>query len=129
MPESALKLELTETVIIENPQLALEILSSLTQLGSKLAIDDFGTGHASLEVLHRYPIGTMKIDRSFVSQMAGSTQSARIIRSSIELAHSLEMDVVAEGIEDEEERNALLELGCDYGQGWYFGKPASFRVA
>lgn len=127
MPVAELKLELTETVIINNPKLALEILSKLTEIGFTLALDDFGTGHSSLDTLHRYPIGTVKIDRSFVSEMLGSPDSAKIVRASIELAHSLDMDVVAEGIETEAECSALIELGCDYGQGWLFGKPASLR--
>ncbi len=127
MPASELKLELTETVIINNPDQALQLLSKLTEAGSTLALDDFGTGHSGLESLHRYPIGTMKIDRSFVSQMLSSPHSAKIVQASIDLAHSLKMDVVAEGIEIEDERLALLELGCDYGQGWLFGKPAPLR--
>ncbi|OIR01399.1 phytochrome-like protein cph2 [mine drainage metagenome] len=127
MPAPELKLELTETVIINNPELALQLLGKLTESGSTLALDDFGTGHSGLDALHRYPIGTMKIDRAFVSQMLSSPHSAKIVQSSIELAHSLKMDVVAEGIENEDERLALLELGCDYGQGWLFGKPASLR--
>jgi EAL domain-containing protein (putative c-di-GMP-specific phosphodiesterase class I) len=127
MPAPELKLELTETVIINNPELALQLLSKLTESGSTLALDDFGTGHSGLDALHRYPIGTMKIDRAFVSQMLASPHSAKIIQASIELAHSLKMDVVTEGIETEEERLALLERGCDFGQGWLFGKPASLR--
>jgi EAL domain-containing protein (putative c-di-GMP-specific phosphodiesterase class I) len=91
-------------------------------------LDDFGTGHSSLEALHRYPIGTMKIDRSFISQMHASEQSTRIVESSIRLAHSLNLDVVAEGVETEIERQALVALGCEYGQGWLFGKPASVRT-
>ena len=127
MPAPELKLELTETVIIDNPERALELLNMLTDSGSTLALDDFGTGHSGLDALHRYPIGTMKIDRTFVSQMLDTPHSAKIVQASIELAHSLKMDVVAEGIETEVERVALLELGCDYGQGWLFGKPASLR--
>ncbi len=127
MPAPELKFELTENVIINNPELALQLLSKLTEAGSTLALDDFGTGHSSLDALHRYPIGTMKIDRSFVSQMLASPHSAKIVQASIKLAHSLKMDVVAEGIESEEERLALLELGCDFGQGWLFGKPAPLQ--
>jgi len=127
MPAQELKLELTENVIINNPELALQLLAKLTETGSTLALDDFGTGHSGLDSLHRYPIGTMKIDRSFVNQMLASPQSAKIVQASIDLAHSLKMDVVAEGIEIEDERLALLELGCDYGQGWLFGRPASLR--
>jgi EAL domain-containing protein (putative c-di-GMP-specific phosphodiesterase class I) len=127
MPAHELKLELTESVIIDNPELALQLLSKLTEAGSTLALDDFGTGHSGLDSLHRYPIGTMKIDRSFVNQMLSSPHSAKIVQASIDLAHSLKMDVVAEGIELEDERLALLKLGCDYGQGWLFGKPASLK--
>lgn len=128
MPPSELKLELTESVIVEKPQVALEILTKLTNLGSTLALDDFGTGYSSLDALHRYPIGTMKIDRSFVSQMLDQSHIAKIVRSSIELAHSLNMDVVAEGVETEVQREALRALGCDYGQGWLLGKPASLTA-
>ena len=127
MPAKELKLELTETVIIDKPELALQLLSRLIEAGSTLALDDFGIGHSGLDALHRYPIGTMKIDRAFVSQMLTAPHSSKIVEASIELAHSLKMDVVAEGIESEEERLALLELGCDYGQGWLFGKPASLK--
>lgn len=127
MPAPELKLEMTETIIISNPELALQLLSRLTDSGSTLALDDFGTGNSSLEALQRYPIGTMKIDRAFVSQMLTSPQSAKIVRASISLAHSLKMDVVAEGIETEDERLALLEHGCNFGQGWLFGKPMSLR--
>jgi EAL domain-containing protein (putative c-di-GMP-specific phosphodiesterase class I) len=127
IPVSELKLELTETVIIENPDLALELLSRLSTAGSTLALDDFGTGYASLEALQRYPIGTLKIDRSFVSRMNTSAENANIVRSSIGLAHSLGLDVVAEGVETEFERQALLDYGCDYGQGWAFGKPVPLQ--
>ena len=127
VPAPELKLELTETVIINNPDLALQLLGKLTESGSTLALDDFGTGHSGLDALHRYPIGTLKIDRVFVSQMLASSHSAKIVQASIELAHSLKMDVVAEGIETEDERLALLELGCDFGQGWLFGKPAALK--
>lgn len=127
MPTPELKLELTETIIINNPELALQLLSRLTDSGSTLALDDFGTGNSSLDALQRYPIGTMKIDRAFVSQMLVSPQSAKIVRASIDLAHSLKMDVVAEGVETEDVRLALLEQGCNFGQGWFFGKPMSLR--
>lgn len=127
MPPTELKLELTETVIIDKPEVALKLLNQLTELGSTLAIDDFGTGHSSLETLNRYPIGTLKVDRSFTSTMLTSGQSGEIVNSSIQLAHSLGMDVVAEGIETEAVRGKLLELGCNFGQGWLFGKPSELR--
>jgi EAL domain-containing protein (putative c-di-GMP-specific phosphodiesterase class I) len=127
MPPTELKLELTETVIINNPEIALQLLLQLTELGSTLAIDDFGTGHSSLETLDRYPIGTLKVDRYFTSSMLASAQSREIVNSSIQLAHTLGMDVVAEGIEIEAVRTKLLELGCNYGQGWLFGRPVELK--
>ena len=125
MPATELKLELTETVIVEHPEIALQILNRLIELGSGLALDDFGTGHSGLAHLQRYQISTLKIDRAFIERMLGSAQSMEIVRSSIGLAHSLGMNVVAEGVETEAVREKLLELGCDFGQGWHFGMPAA----
>ncbi len=127
MPPAELKLELTETVIINNSELALHLLNLLTDLGISLAIDDFGTGHSTLDTLNRYPIETIKVDISFISTMLTSVRSGEIVNSSISLAHSLGMDVVAEGIETEEVRNKLIELGCNFGQGWLFGKPSELN--
>jgi EAL domain-containing protein (putative c-di-GMP-specific phosphodiesterase class I)/CRP-like cAMP-binding protein len=127
MPVTELKLELTETVIINKPELALQLLTQITAMGCSLAIDDFGTGHSSLDTLNRYPIGTMKVDRAFTSTILTSEHSEKIVHSSIDLAHSLGMDVVAEGIETEEVRARLLELKCNFGQGWLFGKPAELK--
>jgi len=127
MPPTELKLELTETVIINNPDIAIHLLSLLTKLGSTLAIDDFGTGHSTLDTLNRYPIGTVKIDLSFTRSMLTSERSKEIVNSSIQLAHSLGMDVVAEGIETEEVRAKLIGLGCNFGQGWLFGRPSELK--
>lgn len=127
MPPTELKLELTETAIIDKPEVALRLLNRLTELGSTLAIDDFGTGHSSLETLNRYPIGTMKIDRSFTSTMLTSVHSWEIVSSSIHLAHSMGMDVVAEGIETEDVRDKLYGMGCNFGQGWLFGRPSELK--
>lgn len=123
MPPECLKLELTETVMVEQPALAMSILGHLIELGFKLALDDYGTGYSGLDNLQRYPIGTLKLDRAFVAPMLTSSQSLEIVRSSIALAHTLGMSVVAEGIETKETRDLLADLGCDYGQGWLFGKP------
>lgn len=127
MPLAQLKLELTETIIINNPEQAQQLLGQLTELGCSLALDDFGTGYSGLDSLQRYPIATMKIDKSFISTMLTSSQNNEIVRSSIKLAHSLGMDVVAEGIETEEVYNSLLAMNCNYGQGWYFGRPAALK--
>ncbi len=129
MTPSELKLELTETVAVERPELAMTILNRLVALGSTLVLDDYGTGYAGLEYLQRYPIATLKIDRGFIAAMTSSAQSYEIVSSSIRLAHSLGMQVVAEGIETIEVRDALLQLGCEYGQGWYFGKPSALEKA
>ncbi len=127
MPATELKLELTETVMVEHPEVALQILNRLAELGSSLALDDYGTGHSGLAHLQRYPVGTLKIDRAFIAPMLESTLSSEIVRSSIELAHLLGMDVVAEGIETEETGARLLEMKCDFGQGWFFGRPAALQ--
>lgn len=127
MPATELKLELTETVMVEHPGMALHILSKLVELGSTLALDDYGTMHSGLGHLQRYPIGTLKIDRAFIEPLMRSAQSMEIVRSSIDLAHSLGMNVVAEGVETEAVRKKLLELGCDLGQGWHFGRPAALQ--
>lgn len=127
MPPAELKLELTETVMVEHPEMALRILDRMVKLGSSLALDDYGTGHSGLDHLQRYPIGTLKIDRAFIEPMISSAQSLEIVRSSIDLAHSLGMNVVAEGVETGLVRKKLMELGCDFGQGWLFGKPATLQ--
>lgn len=125
MPPTELKLELTETVIINNPELAHRLLGKLTELGCRLALDDYGTGYSGLNSLQRYPVSTVKIDIAFINTLLTSPQSSAIVRSSIRLAHSLGMDVIAEGVETEEIRNSLLNLNCNFGQGWYFGRPAA----
>ncbi len=125
MPPQELKLELTETVIVSNPEQALSLLNRLTDLNIRLALDDYGTGYSGLDSLQRYPIATMKIDIAFISNMLSSAQSHEIVNSSISLAHSLGMDVIAEGIETDEIRGALLGLNCNFGQGWFFGHPAA----
>jgi EAL domain-containing protein (putative c-di-GMP-specific phosphodiesterase class I)/CRP-like cAMP-binding protein len=127
MPSRELKLELTETVIINNPEQALGLLERLTALKIRLALDDYGTGYSGLDSLQRYPIATMKIDRAFISNMLSSAHSHEIVNSSISLAHSLGMDVIAEGIETPEAHEALQALKCNFGQGWHFGRPAALH--
>lgn len=117
------KLEITETLMVENSDHADEALKKLKGLGVSIAIDDFGTGYSSLSYLHRFPLDTLKIDRVFVNNMDKFESSARIVRSIVQLALSLEMDIVAEGIEEKAQMEALRELGCQYGQGFYMAKP------
>ena len=127
MPATELKLELTETVMVDRPELALQILNRLVELGITLALDDYGTGHSGLDNLQRYQVGTLKLDRAFIAPMLESAPSHEIVRSSIALAHMLGMDVVAEGIETAEVGKKLLEMKCNFGQGWHFGKPAALQ--
>lgn len=119
-----LKLELTETVMVAHHENALKIMRKLIETGCSLALDDYGAGHSGLSNLQRYPLGTLKIDRAFVDLILVSAQSLEIVRSSVALSHSLGMNVVAEGVEIEGVAAKLLEMKCDFGQGWYFGRPA-----
>jgi len=119
------KLEITETLMVENPDHAADALKKLKALGISLAIDDFGTGYSSLSYLHMFPLDTLKIDRAFVNSMDETENSRRIVHSIVGLAHALGMNIVAEGIENEAQQAKLLELGCHYGQGYLFAKPQS----
>jgi diguanylate cyclase (GGDEF)-like protein len=118
-----LKLEITETAVMENADAAIEMLRGLKALGVKLSIDDFGTGYSSLNYLHRFPIDTLKIDRSFVSFLERGTENGEIVRTIVYLAKALMLDVVAEGIENMRQLNQLQSLGCEYGQGYLFSRP------
>ena len=118
-----LKLEITESVIMENADAAKAMLEQLKQMGVQLLIDDFGTGYSSLSYLHRLPIDTVKIDQSFISQMSTDNESAEIVRAIVSLAHNLGMNVIAEGIELTEQLHQLKSLGAEYGQGFLFAKP------
>jgi EAL domain-containing protein (putative c-di-GMP-specific phosphodiesterase class I) len=122
---SELKLELTETIMVTHPESALGVMQRLVAQGCGLALDDYGAGYSGLTNVQLYPLETLKIDRAFIAPLLTSAQSLEIVRSSVALAHSLGMDVVAEGIENDEVCAKLIELGCDFGQGWLFDKPAS----
>ncbi len=124
-----LKLEITESVIMENADSAALMLSEIKALGSKISIDDFGTGYSSFSHLHKFPIDTLKIDRTFVSRLDTSTENTEIVRAILMLAHNLKMDVVAEGVETIEQAEQLHVMGCDFAQGYYFGKPLSAQDA
>jgi diguanylate cyclase (GGDEF)-like protein/PAS domain S-box-containing protein len=123
LPAGNLKLEITESMVMENFETAIGVLRQLRQLGVELSIDDFGTGYSSLSYLHRFPINTLKIDRSFVTRMTDNTENAEIVRTIVTLARSLEMDVVAEGVETTAQLQRLRGLECDFGQGYLFSKP------
>jgi diguanylate cyclase (GGDEF)-like protein len=120
-----LKLEITETVLIDNAELADSILSQLKVRGIRLCLDDFGIGYSSLSYLQRFEVNTLKIDRSFIAQISSDPKSAKILHIIILLAQQLEINVVAEGIETAGQYQQLLELQCQQGQGYLFEKPLS----
>ncbi|HLM00804.1 MAG TPA: EAL domain-containing protein [Pyrinomonadaceae bacterium] len=120
---SRLKLEITESAVMENAEMVIAMLKQLKELGVQLSIDDFGTGYSSLSYLHRFPIDTLKVDRSFVSTMEDGSENGEIVRTIIALAKALGMDVVAEGIETIHQLHQLRILGCEYGQGFLFSRP------
>jgi EAL domain-containing protein (putative c-di-GMP-specific phosphodiesterase class I) len=119
---SSLKIEITEGAIIENVEVATEILRQLKALGIRISLDDFGTGYSSLSYLHRFPIDTLKIDRSFVTRMS-MPKNSEIVRTIITLAFNLGMDVIAEGVETREQIILLTGLNCEYVQGFLLSKP------
>ncbi len=118
-----LQIELTESALMEDPAGTLEVLNRLHGMGIELFVDDFGTGYSSLSYLQKLPIDTIKIDQSFVKDMTTNEDSANIVRSTIELAHNLELKVVAEGVESRELFERLAALGCDVAQGYYIDQP------
>jgi diguanylate cyclase (GGDEF)-like protein/PAS domain S-box-containing protein len=125
----SLKLEITESVVMDNPDLVKEILLDLKKRKIHLCIDDFGTGYSSLSRLHHFPISTLKIDRSFVSRIGALGENSEIVQAIVTLAQTLSMDVVAEGIEVSEQVSPLIALQCEYGQGYFFSKPVDSEAA
>jgi diguanylate cyclase (GGDEF)-like protein len=123
LPAEALHLEITESMIMSDPDRALETVQHLRDLGVRISVDDFGTGYSSLANLKRLPISELKIDRSFISSLPHDESDLIIVGSTINLGHDLQLNVIAEGVEDEITLKRLANLGCDLAQGYYFGRP------
>jgi diguanylate cyclase (GGDEF)-like protein/PAS domain S-box-containing protein len=126
---TAIKLEITESLLIENIEVATQILQRLREQQIELCLDDFGTGYSSLSYLHRLPFNTVKIDRSFIMRMQPRDENSEIVRAIVTLAHTLGMTVIAEGVETEMQFAQLRWLSCEKGQGYFFAKPLSSRDA
>lgn len=120
---SRLELEITETAILGNDELALRSLVQLRQLGVRIALDDFGTGYSSLSYLHRFPIDRIKIDKSFVQRLPGDENSVSIVRAIAQLGRSLDIEVTAEGIESDEQLCTAIQAGCNQVQGFLISHP------
>jgi EAL domain-containing protein (putative c-di-GMP-specific phosphodiesterase class I) len=118
-----LKLELTESLLVGNVKDIVTIMSTLSATGIRFSLDDFGTGYSSLQYLKTLPLNQLKIDQSFVRDIATDSQDKAIVRTIIAMAHSLDLNVIAEGVETEEQREFLLENHCTHYQGYLFGKP------
>ncbi len=125
IPPERLILEVTETTAMRNPEQSIEMLNRLTQLGIKASIDDFGTGYSSLLYLKRLPACELKIDRAFVKELAKEGEDATIVSAIVALARTLNLNVVAEGVETHQQLEFLTALGCDTLQGYFLGKPVS----
>ena len=118
-----LKLEITESAVMDNAEMAVRLLKRLQALGVQLSIDDFGTGYSSLGYLHRFPVNTLKIDRSFVGRIGEAAENIEIVRTIVSLAENMGMDVVAEGVETLSQLTQLRKLNCQFGQGYLFSRP------
>jgi EAL domain-containing protein (putative c-di-GMP-specific phosphodiesterase class I) len=122
-------LEITESMIMENAESIGPIMEQIKNMGVKLHIDDFGTGYSSLSYLHGFPVDALKIDSSFIEGLCDSKEKAEIVSAIITLAHSMNMYVVAEGVETEEQLNHIISLNCEYLQGFLFSKPLESKEA
>jgi diguanylate cyclase (GGDEF)-like protein len=129
LPPQTLRLEITESTVMGDPASAVKMLEEIKSLGISLAIDDFGTGYSSLSYLHRFPLDTLKIDRSFISGMNNGIEGMEIARTILPMAKNLQLDVIAEGVETVEQLTALKKLHCKFGQGYYFSRPVSAEEA
>ena len=124
-----LRLEITETAIMDAPRSAAKVLEELRASGVQIYLDDFGTGYSSLSYLHKLPIDTVKIDKSFIDRIGEDSDDREIVRTIIDLSHRLKLDVIAEGVETRAQWAALDSLGCERAQGYYFSRPVQTAAA
>ncbi len=122
-----LEMEITERVVLDIDEVA-QRMKELADIGIRFALDDFGTGYSSLQQLHRLPVSTLKIDRSFIQQLCESSRSYSIVKSIIAMGHSLQMEVIAEGVEHQDQMRVLRELDCDCVQGFLLSRPSPPEV-
>jgi len=122
-----LKLELTESVLLDNVAGIVETMNTLNEIGVRFSLDDFGTGYSSLQYLKKLPLHQLKIDQSFVRDLAVDSSDKAIVNTVIAMAHSLNLEVIAEGVETEEQRQYLESAGCTHYQGYFFGKPMPIK--
>ena len=123
VPAHVIELELTETAVMNDPEFVMSELNRLNNLGVKISIDDFGTGYSSLDYLRRLPLDFLKIDKSFTQGIGGSANDEELIKLMVTMAHTMELQVIAEGVETSDQMEFLSELGCDLLQGYLFCHP------
>jgi|EP01093_Parvamoeba_rugata_P010975 EAL domain-containing protein (putative c-di-GMP-specific phosphodiesterase class I) len=123
LPPQQLELEITERLILDNTIETADILRQLDQSGIRLSVDDFGTGYSALSYLKSYPFDTLKIDKSFVQDVMKEREDASLVKAIINMAHSLGLSVIAEGVEEEAQTHFLQQEGCDYSQGYFYSRP------
>lgn len=119
----SLQLEVTAGAMVKNMRNTAHILKEISRMGVNIALDDFGTGYSSLSYLHELPISTLKIDRSFINRLKSEANGTKIVQTIVVLAHNLEIQVVAKGVESFDQVEQLREMSCDYGQGYFFSRP------
>jgi EAL domain-containing protein (putative c-di-GMP-specific phosphodiesterase class I) len=123
LPASSLELEITESMVMEDPERVIDLLDKIRTQGIHLSLDDFGTGHSSLAYLKRFPIDCVKIDRAFIKDMPGNTDDVAIAKTIVAMAKALDLTTVAEGVETAEQLEILKIMGCDQIQGYFFSRP------
>ena len=123
IPPKNLEIEITESIMIESVDRALLCIKELKNMGMKIAIDDFGTGYSSLSYLNKFPANLLKIDKSFIDDMNSSKSSKEYVAAIISIGHIMGFDVISEGVEEDDQLDTLREIGCDFIQGYIWGKP------